>query len=85
MGRENQMPRRDENSGVEAEVRKDSMRKKFRWVETQTQSPELVEGSTIWRAKLRRVLIFNSRIHKHHFSGEVETMTEDMIVCADIT
>ena len=34
MGRENQMPRRDENSGVEAEVRKDSMRKKFRWVET---------------------------------------------------
>ena len=54
---------RDEDSGVEASVRKESLRKKLRQAEaeTETQSAELVEKfeakRDLGRAKLRRVSI----------------------------
>ena len=60
------------NSVHEAEVRKESQRKKLRQVETETQSPELVEEFEAKReiggAKLRRVsMVSISGAHENCF------------------
>ena len=78
---------RDELSS-RTEFRKESLRKKLRQVETETQSPELVEE---FEAKRDRgseaeesVDCLNFWSARTLFSGRCEAMSEGLFVCAGV-
>ena len=80
---------RDEDSGVEAEVRKECLRKKLHQAETETQSPKVIEEFEANRDLKSEAqecvdcLQFWSA--QTLLSGGCEAMTEGMFVCADVT